>query len=79
MTDQQALRRISRNLRQFREEQGLSMSALARAIGGFPSAIQRIEDGNNMPGVGLLTRLAEALGKSMDDFLEEPKVLSRAS
>jgi transcriptional regulator with XRE-family HTH domain len=79
MTDQVALQRIARNLRKFREAKGLSMSALARLIDDYPSTIQRIEEAKNMPGVGLLTRLAEALDQSIEDFLEDSRVLSRAS
>lgn len=71
MTDRQALRVIARNLKRFRTEAGLSMSALARAMNDYPATIQRIEDERCMPGAGLLTRLAEALDKTLDDFVEE--------
>lgn len=82
MTDQQALRRIAKNLRRFREEAGLSMGGLARLMNDYPATIQRIEEARTMPGVGLLTRLAEPLGKTLDDFLEEvpsSKVLAGAT
>jgi transcriptional regulator with XRE-family HTH domain len=81
MTDQQAMRRIAKNLRRFREAAGLSMSALARDIGDYPNAIERIEKARNMPGVGLMTRIAERLDKTLDDFLEEEpaKILSRTA
>lgn len=79
MTDQQALRRIAANLRFYREEKGLSKSALARLINDYPATVERIEAQKNMPGVGLLTRLAEALEITVNDLLEDPRVLAKAS
>jgi transcriptional regulator with XRE-family HTH domain len=70
MTDLQAKRLIARNLRQFREEAGLSMSALARMIDDYPATIQRLEEARSMPGVGLMTRLGAALDKTLNDFVE---------
>lgn len=79
MTDHQALKRIAKNLRQFREDAGLSMNALAKLIDDYPATIQRIEEGRHMPGIGLMTRLGEGLGKRLDDFVDEPKVFAEAS
>ena len=79
MTDSQALRRIAANVKRLREEAGLSMRDLAARAHDYPSAVPRIEDAENMPGVGLLTRFAEALGVTVNDLLEEPKILARAS
>jgi ribosome-binding protein aMBF1 (putative translation factor) len=69
MTDQEALRRLARNLKFLREEAGLSMGALARKIETYPANIKRIEDEENMPGIGLCTRLAEALGVELENLL----------
>jgi transcriptional regulator with XRE-family HTH domain len=80
MTDIQALRRIAANVKRLREESGLSMRELARLAHDVPSAVKRIEDAENMPGVGMLTRFAEALGVTVNDLLAEPKkILARAS
>lgn len=79
MTDQQALRRIAANVKHLREDAGLSMRELARLADDVPSAVKRIEDAENMPGVGMLTRFAEALGVTVNDLLEEPKILAKAS
>lgn len=73
MTDKQALRRIAQNVKRLREEKGWSMGRLAREIKDYPATIKRIEDEENMPGVGLLTRLAEALQVTMNDLLADPK------
>lgn len=79
MTDKQALHRISRNMRRLREESGLSMAALAKKIGDYPTSIKRIEDELSMPGVGLLTRISEALGVTLNDLLADEKKFSHAS
>lgn len=71
MTDQEALKRIARNVKHLREEAGLSMGALARQIETYPITIKRIEDEANMPGLGLCTRLAEAFEVSIEDLLAE--------
>lgn len=73
MTDKQALRRVARNVKRLREQKGWSMGQLARAIDDYPATVKRIEHEENMPGVGLLTRLAEALEVTMNDLLADPK------
>lgn len=73
MTDKQALRRIAHNVKKLRTERGLSMGQLARLIDDYSPTIKRIEDEQNMPGVGLLTRIAEALGVTVNDLLEAPE------
>ncbi|HYG26638.1 MAG TPA: helix-turn-helix transcriptional regulator [Caulobacteraceae bacterium] len=81
MTDDQALHNIATNLKRLRVEKGLSMAALAREINDYPATIKRIEDEACMPGAGLLTRIAEALGSTANDLLAEPpsRKLSHAS
>lgn len=69
MTDQQALRNIAANMRRLREQKTLSMRALAERIGVYAPAIKRIEDEENMPGVGLLTRIAEGLDVTLNDLV----------
>jgi len=56
------------------------MAALAKLIEDYPASIERIENEKHMPGVGLLSRIAEALGVGVDDLLKAPaQNLSRAS
>lgn len=73
MTDKEALRRLAANLRTKRQAAGLSMSALARQIGDYPATIKRIEDEVSQPGVGLLTRIAEALSVTVNDLLDDTR------
>jgi len=68
LSDQEAKKIIAVNLKRLRGE--LSYSEIARRAGTYPMAIQRIEKGDSMPGVGLLTRIADALNCKVDDFLK---------
>ena len=68
LSDQEAKKFIAANLKRLRGE--LSYAEIARRAGTYPTAIQRIEKGDSMPGVGLLTRIADVLGCKVDDFLK---------
>lgn len=68
VSDEEALKLIAYNLKRLRGN--VSFAEVARRCGTYPTAIKRIEDGDNMPGVGLLTRIAVALGASFEDFLQ---------
>ena len=70
MSDSEAKKRIAVNLRRLRGES--SYSEIARRAGTYPMAIQRIEKGDSMPGVGLLSRIADALNCSVEEFLKVP-------
>lgn len=70
MTDTEALDRISRNLRQRRNELGISLAEVSRRAGTYPTTIKQVEDGERMPGAGLLTRIADAIGMTVTDMLE---------
>lgn len=75
VTDEQAKAFIAANVRELRGER--SRNWLAREVGTYPINITRIESKENMPGAGLLTRLAEALGTTVDGLLSKPKKLSK--
>lgn len=68
VNDDETRQVIAQNLKRLRN--GMSYGELARLVGTYPSSIKRIEDGQHMPGVGLLTRLAEALGVTANDLLD---------
>ena len=71
VSDEETLYRLSYHLRQFRGT--TSLSEIARRAGTYPAAIKRIEDGESMPGVGLMTRVAKAVDRSVADFLAPVK------
>ena len=80
MTDEQAKFNIAANLLRLRGSR--SYSQLARECSTddekiYPATIERIEKTKHMPGVGLLSRIAEVLGVSVDDMLAEPSARDR--
>lgn len=67
MSDEQALKNISKNVKHLRGQR--SQYWLAKQVDTYPANIARIENGESMPGGGLLSRLAEALGVAVDTLL----------
>ena len=57
-------------IKQFRENRGLTVRALADAIGKSPGYISRIEVRGEIPSVELVVELATALGGDAERFLE---------
>jgi transcriptional regulator with XRE-family HTH domain len=75
---------IGQRIRRFREERGLTPSALAEAAGvakSYLSALEHDEDGVNQrrPSADTLYRLAEALGVAMSDLLGKPIITAASS
>lgn len=54
------------NLRQIREDRGISQTALATATGYSESVIRNYEDGCTCPSVKTLCQIADVLGVSLD-------------
>jgi transcriptional regulator with XRE-family HTH domain len=80
VSDEKALENIAENLRRLRGER--SLSEVARGCDSYPANIQRIEREENMPGAGLLTRIAAYFGVSVEEMLASPtkgKKLSRSA
>lgn len=67
---EQANLQVGQRIRRLREEQRLSLRALARLCGLSTNAISLIERGENSPTVASLHLLATALGVSITDFFE---------
>jgi transcriptional regulator with XRE-family HTH domain len=81
VTDTEALETIAANVRRLMEEKRLTYAQLARDCSipsegkskgwtAYPSTIEHIAKGENMPGAGLLMRLAEALGVTPNDLMD---------
>lgn len=64
-------RRVGLNLRQFREELGLSQEAFADHVGLHRTYISGIERGVRNPTILVLEKLARALGVPAARLLEE--------
>ncbi len=75
MSDEHAMKNIAANVARLRGDR--SRSWLANEAGTYPISITRIEAAKNMPGGGLLKRLAEALGTTADGLLSDPRESSR--
>lgn len=75
MSDDQALKNIARNVRLLRGQR--SQYWLAKEVETYPANIARIENGESMPGGGLLSRLADALKTSVDYLLDDHGKKSR--
>jgi len=58
-------------IRQSRERKGWTQKQLADAIGVTPSFITKLEAGQTLPGNDLCMAIADALGLSVDELLEE--------
>ena len=59
---------IATGLARARKKRGLSQSQLAKLTGLLPSAVAHFEAARRMPTVGNLSKLADALGISIDDL-----------
>lgn len=75
--DRELLGNIAANVRRLREAAGLSTYELAEKIDEYQPTIWRLEEAKNMPGAGLLARLAESLGVTADTLLATPPVSAR--
>lgn len=71
MSDDKAKKSIAKTLARLRKENGWSLAEVARRADSFPTTIKEIEEGRRMPGVGLLTRIADAFSVSIVEFLEK--------
>lgn len=75
VSDELALKHIAANVVRLRADR--SQYWLAKTVGTYPSNIARIENGESMPGAGLLSRLAEALDVEIQQLIDEPPAKGR--
>jgi transcriptional regulator with XRE-family HTH domain/mannose-6-phosphate isomerase-like protein (cupin superfamily) len=65
---------VGAGLRKHREEAGMSLRALARAVGVSPSLISQIEHGKATPSVATLYAIVSKLNISLDElFFDNPR------
>jgi transcriptional regulator with XRE-family HTH domain len=69
--------RVGLRMRERREAQGLSLRALAARSRVSPSTISDIERGAKSPTISTLALLADALGASIADLLEDARPAAR--
>jgi transcriptional regulator with XRE-family HTH domain/quercetin dioxygenase-like cupin family protein len=61
---------LGARIRALRLRRGLSLRALARAVGVSASLVSQIETGKSQPSVSTLYAITQALGTSVDDVFE---------
>lgn len=69
VTDKDAKDAVSRNVKARLAEKGWSQAQLARATGENEMTISFVCRGIHVPGVGLLSRIADALECTVDSLL----------
>lgn len=71
VTDQAAKSRVAENVARLLAEHGMSQQALANKTGENKMMISRVVRGEHDPGIGLISRIAEAFGMSIDELLSD--------
>ncbi|WOO97381.1 helix-turn-helix domain-containing protein [Micrococcus terreus] len=70
---------LGRRLRHLRKQSGRTLDQLAAAVEATPSHLSLIENGKREPRISLLTRLASALGTTLEDLLSAEAPSRRAA
>jgi transcriptional regulator with XRE-family HTH domain len=64
--------KIARKIRELRTVKGLSMSQLGKLCGITAQRVNELELGNKIPRLNTLIKVADGLGISIFDILDEP-------
>jgi len=67
---------VGQRIRDERLKRGMSLRALARAVGVSPSLISQIETAKSQPSVSTLYAITTALGMSVQDAFTEPPAVA---
>lgn len=73
MTDEQIKRHVSANLQRILAEQDISPYRLAKDLGEPLNTMYRIVRGDNLAGAGILSRIADRLGTTVDELISQPE------
>ena len=72
----QEIENIARRIRDWREEDKLTLQELAKRSGVATSTIQKIETGQMMPSVAVLLKVARGLGRRIADLVGDESVVT---
>lgn len=72
-TTRKLLATLARRMKEHRQTLGLSQEALAERSGLSSNFIARIEIGGKTPSLSTLAKLADALGTTVSDLLDDKK------
>lgn len=70
--DDDARDNIAANVGRLLKDRGMSQRALAEATGDSPMRISHYVRGAKLPGAAALSRIAEALGVTMESLVSRP-------
>ncbi len=75
MTDERLKVQIGTNISNLRKRQGLTQAGLAEKVNYSDKAVSKWERGESVPDILTLVSLAEVLGVTVDDLLQDPDAL----
>lgn len=75
MTDERLKVQIGINISNLRKRQGLTQAGLAEKVNYSDKAVSKWERGESVPDILTLVALAEVLGVTVDDLLQDPDAL----
>ena len=75
MTDERLKVQIGTNISNLRKRQGLTQAGLAEKVNYSDKAVSKWERGESVPDILTLVALAEVLGVTVDDLLQDPDAL----
>ena len=78
LRDADVLENLSENIRRTMQERGISQRALAEMTDQPVMTINYLVNGRHMPGFGVVYRVAQVLGLSLDELAEKPKPKKRS-
>jgi transcriptional regulator with XRE-family HTH domain len=67
--DEEIVRLFAQRLREIRIQAGMTQAELARLAGVSVTYVSQLESADTAPGIDLVARLAQALGKSITELL----------
>src|SRR5690606_11929622 len=70
---------LGRRVRELRKRQGMTLEQLATAINRAPSQVSAIENGKREPRLPVLRALAQSLGTTIDELLDDAAPTERAA
>ena len=70
---------LGRRVRELRKRQGMTLEQLAAAIDRAPSQVSAIENGKREPRLPVLRALAQSLGTTIDELLDDAAPTERAA
>ena len=77
VTDEKVKSVFASNLSQVMATIGISQAELSRLTGESEARLSSYRNGKKIPGIGVATRIADALGTTVGDLLGEKKKIKR--